>query len=110
MSMFAPLKPHSSHVMRPGPFNNGIKKCHFCGLTDLQDNVELPCGNADKDAEIDRLRSQVASIRASTIEECARIADAFAEVSARIDGGVKSTVAAGMWNVAASIRALSKGE
>lgn len=51
----------------------------------------------------------ILSIRAKTIEECAKIAENFAEVTGKIDGGMKSATAAGMWNIAKAIRSLDGG-
>lgn len=51
----------------------------------------------------ERLRSS----RNEVIEECAKVADNFAEVTARIDGGFdNSTTAVGMTRIAESIRSL----
>ena len=61
MSMFRPLQPHTSHVMQDCELP-GLRKCTFCGRTNLQDNVELPCGHSDREAEIGRLTARIAEL------------------------------------------------
>jgi hypothetical protein len=46
--MLPPLKPHQSHNMLRVTFGDPYRtKCEFCGLTDLQDDVEKRCEAAN---------------------------------------------------------------
>lgn len=50
----------------------GLRKCAFCGLTNLQDDVELPCGHSDREAEISRLTARIAEMTWQPIDTAPR--------------------------------------
>ena len=72
MSMFRPLQPHTSHVMQDCELP-GLRKCTFCGRTNLQDDVELPCGHSDREAEITRLTARIAELEKALAESSERV-------------------------------------